>query len=499
MEGYLILIGFGVVFITLSVVMAKKYPVQGVEDFLVAGRKIPFGIISASIMVAWIWSITLMGAAEAVVWYGIGGAFAYAFGSFVPFLILVPIVLRMRKVMPHGTTFLEFVEQRFGRGMQKILFVFAILVALYLSVSQMMGIAYFISVNYQISYSMVVILVTIIITLYIAIAGFRGSIINDVIQFFFISVGVFIFITILLVKFTPAAIYEGFKDAVVNEQNANYNPDGLNLFAPGAVRYFIICLVICLGYVLFDQGYYSKALATINSKALLIAYLLGTLVAWAPIPIIVGNVLGGIGVATELAVGGGQITVSSEIAPYIFGQAFPGFGILLFGIVVFMAGMTTAGNALVGLQAILVVDFQEKFLKKKSTEIERAKYSQRATLVFGLIVMIIALSLKGVSILYLDIMTGIVFAAPVAAFVAGMFSNRITPKVAILSVILGVIGGVTSYILVKDPDIDYFVGNVVSLVVPIVVVFLGSLFSKERFDFGKLEEYRPAHKIASEE
>lgn len=497
MTGYMVLAVFAFVFISLAYFVSKKFPSEGVDDFVVAGRSMPFGIIAASVTVSWIWTTSLMGAAESGFWYGIGGGVAYALGSFVPFFVFIPLILRLRRIMPRCTTFVEFVEQRYDATLQKVFLLFAIGVALYISFEQMMGIGYAISQAFDIPYKVVVICVTAIITLYISLAGLRGSVINDLIQFFGISIVCFVLVPIVLTRFGMTNLYDGLKDVAINPLNPNHNTYALSIFNPPTIRYLLINLVICMGYVLLDQGYYSKALSTYSTKSLLAAYLIGTIVAWAPIPVLFGNIFGGIGLSMGLVPGEGVLNVSTEVAPFVFGQAFPTYGGLIFSLVIFMAGMTTAGNALSGLQALMIVDLQQKILKRQTSEKDQTRFGKRATLVFGGVVMTISLLVEGQSLLQLDIMSGIVFATPIAAFLMGMYWSKPSAKLALSSIIIGLIGGVTSYILIQDPDLDYFVGNIVSLLLPAVILVVGSLFSKHHFDFIKLAEYHPTHEVHS--
>ena len=62
-------------------------------------------------MVSWVWTTTLMGSAEAGMNFGISGGLNYAWGNAVPFFILIPMVMHLRKKMPKCTTFTEFIEQ----------------------------------------------------------------------------------------------------------------------------------------------------------------------------------------------------------------------------------------------------------------------------------------------------------------------------------------------------------------------------------------------------
>lgn len=80
---------------------------------------------------------------------------------------------------------------------------------------------------------------------------------------------------------------------VTNPDNINYNPEALSFASSGGFRYGLTAVVVAMGQVLLDQGYYSKAIATASSKSLLKAYIIGTVVAWMPIPILCGGVFGG--------------------------------------------------------------------------------------------------------------------------------------------------------------------------------------------------------------
>lgn len=490
MGGFILLGIFGVFFISLAVITSKYFGTNDVDEFVVAGRKLPFGLIAASVMVSWIWTTSLLGSAEAGMWYGIGGGLSFALGSFIPFLIFLPIVLRLRKIMPYGITFTTFIEERYGKTLQFILLIFVILLALYVTVEQLIGIGYAISLTFDISYTWVIILSTVIITLYISIAGLRGSIFNDLFQFFIITLVVFIFLPIILKTYGIENLYNGLIDVATNQNNPNYNPDSLNLFAPAALRYMIVAMVVSMGFVFLGQGYYQKALAAINNRTLVWSFLVGTVFAWAPIPILFGAVLGGTGLSMGL-IEGEQINVTTDVAAYVFSEFFSSVGSIIFSLMVFMAGITTAGNAIVGLQGILIEDIHPKIFKgKQKTDKEKINFARSATLLFGLLIILFAILLEGVSLLYIDILSGIIFAAPLASFILGLFWKKPTGFSAIISIVLGLVGGILTYLIIDDPEIDYFYGNLVSLVLPFIIIFFISIFSKQNFVFEKLLNYR---------
>ncbi|MDO4960708.1 MAG: hypothetical protein Q4E57_02460 [Eubacteriales bacterium] len=498
MYGYLILAIFAVVFIGISVVVSNKFPVAGVDDMVAAGRGIPSSLVAASVMVSWVWTTTIMGAAEAGMSFGVLGGIAYACGNSVPFFVLIPLVLLLRKKMPACTTFTEFIEQRYGRTVSQMFFVFGIGVIIYVLIAQCVGIGTVFNSMFGIPYEVGAAVPIAIVAVYIAKAGLRGTIVNDVVQFFIISIIMVITVPLVLKTLGVSNIYQGLLDVVNNPNNINYNPEALSLTGSGGLMYGFAAIVVASGQVLLDQGYYSKAIATAGSKSLLKAYILGTVFAWMPIPIICGCVFG-CGVLS-LGVGeGAGLSVTSEAAPYIMNLIYGGgLGSIMFVLMVFMAGMTTGGGCLSGAQALFTTDFYKKYVNKDATEEQTMSFGRKITFVIAAGVIVISILLKGKSLLMMDIFSGILFAAPTSALIAGMFCKTTNSKIAIVSTIVGLASGVIAYFMISDPDLNWFVGNILSLCVPAVIVIIGSLICKDEFDFEKLKNYVPDHAVNKE-
>lgn len=489
--GYLILAIFAIVFIGISFIVSKKFPAEGVDDFVAAGRGIPSALIAASVMVSWVWTTTLMGSAEAGMTFGISGGLNYAWGNAVPFFVLIPLVLHLRKKMPKATTFTEFIEQRYGRTASKIFFFFGVAVILYVLVEQSVGIGIVFNSMFGIPYEIGAAVPIMIVTIYIAKAGLRGSIFNDVIQFFIISIILIVTVPVLLKTLGMDNIYNGLVDVVTNNANPYHNEGALSLASAAGFRYGLTAVVVAMGQVLLDQGYYSKAIATASSKSLLKAYIIGTVVAWVPIPMICGGIFGGATLSL-----GTDIGLASEAAPYIMKLIYGGgLGAVMFVLMVFMAGMTTGGGCLSGLQALFTADFYKKYVNKDATEKQQMSFGRKITFAAGILVIVIALLLKGKSLLMLDIFSGILFAAPTSSLIAGVYFKKTTAPVAITSIFCGLGAGLAAFFLIPNQDINWFVGNILALTVPIVIVLIGTLISKKSFDFDKLAKYEPDHVV----
>jgi Na+/proline symporter len=494
--GYIIIAVFAAIFIGLSFIVSKKFPLEGVDDFVSAGRSIPYALIAASVMVSWVWTTTIMGAAEAGTWYGVSGGFNYSWGACVPFFIFIPMVIHLRRIMPKTTTFTEFVKIRYGPKVSGMFFVFGIGVTLYVFMEQGVGLGIAFNTIFNIPYFVGALFPILIVTAYIARAGLRGSIFNDVIQFFIIAVIFLVSVPIIINTIGLDNIYKGMTDVASNPDNPNYNPEALSMTSASGFKYGAVAVVVAMGQVLFDQGYYSKAIATVSTKALLKAYLVGTLLAWAPVPILSGNVFGVSLISMGIGEGAGVDSLS-QAAPYIMNLVYgTGMGSVLFVLMVFMAGMTTGGNCLSGAQALFTVDFYNNLVNKNATERQQIRFGRIITVILGVVVGIAAVLLEGVSLLRLDIFSGIIFAAPTGAFLAGLLWKKTRPSLAVASVFIGLIAGLAAWIIIQDEDLNWFVGNMLALFLPIVVIVVGSaLPSKYTFDYNILKEYVPSHNV----
>jgi len=494
LTGWLLLVLFGIALVVISSLVARRFGTQDVDELVVAGRSLPFGLISASVFVAWVWTTTLLGAAEAGFWFGISGGLNYAWGAAIPFFIFIPLALRMRRVMPRTTTFVEYIRERFGDTFAKVYMVFGILLVAYVCVEQSVGMAYTMQYSFGLNYKLMAVLLSLMFASFIAIAGLRGSVYNSVFQFMVIVAVVFVAMPLILSKLGLANIYEGMKQVATDPNDVNHNPDALDIFAPGGFRYGIVGFAVAVGQIILSQGYYSAALAAVNTRTLKWAYIIGTIFAWMPIPIIFGNVIGGGALAIHLDINAAEV-VRTGITPYMFSKYLGVSGLVMLAILVLMAGLTTGGNGLAGLQAIFSVDLYKKYLRRDATERQQTFFGRWAVLVVGLLIGVGAVALEGKSLLNIDIFSGILFAAPCAPLVIGLYSKRLNTALSAISVPIGLVGGLIAYFAIDNPDWNFFIANVISLVGPAVVILIGLPFIKGEFDFTRLKEYTSEHRV----
>ena len=173
----------------------------------------------------------------------IGAAFGKIVDSLVKDMIMPPLGILLGKI--------DFAN---------LFFVFGVGVIIYVLIAQCVGIGTIFSSMFGVPYEIGASVPIIIVAIYIAKAGLRGSLFNDVIQFFIISIIMIISVPLILRTLGVENIYNGMVDVVTNPDNINYNPEALNLLAGGGLRYGLTAIVVASGQVLLDQGYYSKAI-----------------------------------------------------------------------------------------------------------------------------------------------------------------------------------------------------------------------------------------------
>jgi len=111
----IILIGVGfyvVLMLGVGVYAAKRN--ESATDFIVAGRRMPFFLLTATIVATWFGSGTMMGSSGAAYDDGLLGVIADPFGSTMMFFLIGLFFARFYRRL-RLLTFVELVEQRFGK------------------------------------------------------------------------------------------------------------------------------------------------------------------------------------------------------------------------------------------------------------------------------------------------------------------------------------------------------------------------------------------------
>lgn len=487
LSGYTILIVFGLILFGISLAVGTKTG-GSVESYLLANRQVSCGLIAASALVSWTWTTTIMGAAEAGMWYGVSGGIGYSIGAGVPFLLFVPLMLRFKKIMPQGVTYTEFIGQRFGNRTKDVYFTFAVLVVLYIFLEQLVGVGLVFRNVFGISFKVTVVLAVIPVIFCIVRGGIRSVLFNNVLLFLIIGFFWAAIFVLLTKNLGIDFLYRGLSDASGNVQNPNHDPSLLLLSSFSGMRYGLIALIVALGQVLLDQGYYTIALGAKRTKTLIAGFLIGAVFAWMPISILSANLFGHGAIALLLSPGQG-IDTTTDIATTILDLYGGPVLSILFAVMILSIVAGTGGTRLLGLLSIFTVDFYTSKLRPGAKDREKIRFGRVITVCIAALCSFIAIALDGISLLKIDMFSGIFFAAPCCTLLVGMYSKYANESIVLAATAAGILIGLSTWVYFGMSSESWFYSCLLSFLTPFFVTMITFPLTRRRFNFTKLQFY----------
>ena len=110
--GWYILGAFSILWIVLGAYLGRR--AEGLEGFMLAGRKVGMALGTATAMATWVTSNTTMAAPQLALQMGVWGMLGYSLGS-VGLMLFAPLAKRIHELMPSGFTSGDFVRLRYGK------------------------------------------------------------------------------------------------------------------------------------------------------------------------------------------------------------------------------------------------------------------------------------------------------------------------------------------------------------------------------------------------
>ncbi len=491
------LIGYGIVgaYLSLLFLLGKQIRLRfpqndaSINEYLFAGKSVPFGLLGPSIFTSWIWVTTIVGSGEAGFRFGISGGLSYSLGAGLAFAVFTMIIVKIKRMMPEGITVIDFVGERFTPFVKDVYYIFAILVIIYLIVEQSAGIALVFNGLFHVSFKKIAFITVILCGCYAVWKGMRGVLYNELINFFLISAGILIFACIILRKFDIATLYGGLSSVAGDPSNSNYNPEAMNLLSKSGMMYAFSAVFIAMGQILIDPAYYMKAYIAKDEKTIVRSFLVGGVVYWMPAAVISSFVLGYVTLSQNIDLSE-AVNLSIEITTNVLMNNFGLETEMLFAFLIFCIGCTSIIHCLIGVQSLYTLDFYKKKINASATDEEKMKFGKVVTLLIALLCALISISLEKVSLLTIDTFSGIIFAAPCGVILVGIISKKTLGNTAWLSIVLGIAAGFIGLISIEDAELNYFLGIAFSFFVPLIFLSIVSLISRNHFNFKKLLFYR---------
>ena len=414
------------VFALIGILYSKKY--RNLSNYLTAGRNIGSLSLTTSLVASALGAWILFGPASAATWGGIGSVIGYALGTAFPMIAFIFLGTKIRKVFPKGNTLTEFIYQKFGKKLFKlilILTVFYMFIFLCAEVTAVSMLINYISGTPLWLTATLIVITTLIYTLY---GGLRASIFTDNIQFFIVLILLFILVYYLFSINLNHISFELVKNNSAGLLSSKYIPNytaGLTFFIAVAATN------------LFHQGNWQRVFAAKNDEVLKKSLMLSFVII---IPIVFFMGISGI-----IA-----ISIDAKVNPDL---AF--FSILLkdkaeflsIAIVILAVSLTvsTVDTLVNAISSIVVVD--GKKIYRKSLKSNFLTLSKFFIIILSIISLIIAS--KGYSILYLFLLADLLCCAAVFTVFYGFYQKSFSEKNSIVSILSGLFLGL---LLFPNPD-----------------------------------------------
>ena len=414
------------VFALIGILYSKKY--RNLSNYLTAGRNIGSLSLTTSLVASALGAWILFGPASAATWGGIGSVIGYALGTAFPMIAFIFLGTKIRKVFPRGNTLTEFIYQKFGKKLFKlilILTVFYMFIFLCAEVTAVSMLINYISGTPLWLTATLIVITTLIYTLY---GGLRASIFTDNIQFFIVLILLFILVYYLFSINLNHISFELVKNNSAGLLSSKYIPNytaGLTFFIAVAATN------------LFHQGNWQRVFAAKNDEVLKKSLMLSFVII---IPIVFFMGISGI-----IA-----ISIDAKVNPDL---AF--FSILLkdraeflsIAIVILAVSLTvsTVDTLVNAISSIVVVD--GKKIYRRSLKRNFLSLSKFFIIILSIISLIIAS--KGYSILYLFLLADLLCCAAVFTVFYGFYQKSFSEKNSIVSILSGLFLGL---LLFPSPD-----------------------------------------------
>jgi len=422
----LLIIIISSLFALIGILYSIKH--YGLSNYLTAGRNVETLSLTTSLVASALGAWILFGPASAATWGGVGSVIGYSLGTAFPMIAFIFLGTKIRKVFPKGNTLTEFIYQKFGKNIFKlvlILVIFYMFIFLCAEVTAVSMLVNYISGTPLWLTATLVIITTLTYTLY---GGLRASILTDNIQFFIVIT--LLFISLYYLFFLNAANLS-FEDIQANSSHLlslQYIPNytaGLTFFIAVAATN------------LFHQGNWQRIFAAKDNEVLKKSLLFSFIII---IPIVFFMGISGI-MAVSM-----DDNVNPDLAFFSIllkdKTDFLSIIIIILAVSLTISTIDTLVNA---ISSIIVVD--GKKIYTQSTQNNFLGLSKVLIIILSCITLVIAS--KGYSILYLFLLADLLCCAAVFTVFYGFYQKNFEEKNSMISILLGLFLGL---LLFPSPD-----------------------------------------------
>jgi Na+/proline symporter len=458
--GWLILALFSAVWIWLGWWLGRRS--QGLDGFMLAGRKVGLALGTATAMATWVTSNTTMAAPQLAFQMGVWGMVGYSLGS-IGLILFAPLAKRIRVLMPQGFTSGDFIRLRYGKLAWRVFLLISLFYAFGWLISLGMAGGVLINALTGIDYHIGMSVIVAVCVSYTLLGGLRAVIGTDFLQSLIILTGIVILAVLAISKVGVDTMHEH----VLAER-----PELLNLLFPAAIMFLFNNLLFGVGEIFHSNVWWSRAFAFregVGFKAYLIAGLF-----WTPVPIVAGFL------ALTVPALDINVPTADMVGPLVAGELLGAGGAVLVFIVVFSALASSLDSLLAATSDLVLTDLYKGHLRPQAREDELVKAARWITLGLGLMTWLLCWP-RITTLAELLYFTGAFVASTIWPVAAGLYWRSINPMGATLAMALGTLIGLLSYFM-----IGFYVAALVAAAVSMTLVLLTTWLSPRSFDWQML-------------
>ncbi len=432
-QGLFLLGIYGVLMIGLSVLFSYKRKTDTAE-FLLASRNVGIWAGAMSIAAAWIWAPALFISSQKAFEQGVPGAFWFIFPNILALLIFAPLALKIRKILPNGYTFPQFIKLRHGKGVHFLyLLQFSILQICSFAIQILAG-STLIHIVTGISYVTIALIMVTIVLIYSLIGGLRASITTDYLQMIIIIAVSAIIVPLVLMNAGGAEAFT----AGLGGFTGNFG----NIFDPWVFYSFGIPTAIgLLAGPIGDQMHWQRAYSLKADKDVIKTFVLAAML-FAIVPISL-SILGFVG-AGKVLLDSWVISEAQMVGPITVSMLLPIPMLVVFVVMLLSGLLSTLDSILCAIASLTVVDLFKPSSEMISTGNDhnpnRIKIARASMVVMAILGLFIAM-IPGLQILHLFLFYATLRASTFVPTLMTILWSELKSRAVFASVLLSIIFG----------------------------------------------------------
>jgi Na+/proline symporter len=452
----------------------RRTKVETAEEFMVANRGVPWGLIAASIAATELWAGSLLASAEGVYNWGVAGIWMYCLPTGIAFTVFAFVARRVRYLIPNGTTVGSYMARRYNRTTHILFTCVALYIMFIFTMFQVIGGATVFSVLFKINYNTSAVVIAVVFTLYFLIAGMWSSLVTAFVQYFVVAAILLILVPYITIKTGgPSHIWAEYKAHITGAQFTNpFRKDALwGYFAQTLGGWGVIATM---------SNYAWQRAYAVREKEVFRGMIWG---GWSWVPLaFVSSTIGVIGVSLGI-----KVTIGTDIFPAVVSRIVGTWGAVWLAVALLFAIYSSGAAYLGGFSSLVMADLYQPYLQKnKAVNNKRdLRLIRLISVSYGVAVAILVVALAKVSLLNTMLSTGVFISAAFFPIIAGLFWKRASS----LGATLGIVGSVcTCLYLMLGTNVALTWTYIASYCISVGLTIVGSLIKPGNFDFVALRQ-----------